>query len=103
MQRVTLVRYTTKPEQAAENEALSRAVFAQLRSRQPPKVAYALLRDGNDFIHVFLNLQADESAAVTGLPAFKEFEKGMSERCPAAPNVTRLAAQLVDCYGFDTP
>jgi len=40
MQRVTLVRYTTKPERAAENEALSRAVFAQLRSAPPEGVAY---------------------------------------------------------------
>ena len=35
MQRVTMVRYTTKPGHAAENEALSRAVFAQLRSVSP--------------------------------------------------------------------
>jgi hypothetical protein len=32
MQRVTLVRYTAKPDRAAENEKLSRAVFAQLRN-----------------------------------------------------------------------
>ena len=35
MQRVTVVRYTTKPDHTAENEALSRAVFAQLRSAPP--------------------------------------------------------------------
>ena len=39
MQRVTLVRYTTKPDRAAENEALSRAVFAQLRTAPPEGVA----------------------------------------------------------------
>ena len=100
MQRVTVVRYTTKPERTAENEKLSRAVFAQLRDAPPEGVAYALLRDGNDFIHVFLNLKADDSAAVTGLPAFKAFEEGMKERSEAAPNVTRLAATLVDSYGF---
>ena len=100
MQRVTVVRYTTKPDQSAENEALSRAVFAQLRSAPPEGVAYALLRNGNEFIHVFLNLKADESAPVTELPAFKAFEKGIVERCEVPPKVTRLAAQLVDCYGF---
>jgi hypothetical protein len=100
MQRVTLVRYTTKPEHAAENEALSRAVFAQLRNAPPHDVAYALLRDGNDFTHVFLNLKADESAAVTELPAFKTFQKDIAERCVVPPQVTRLAAQLVDCFGF---
>ena len=114
MHRVTVVRYTTKPDHTAENEALSRAVFAQnntmrrelfavfaqLRSAPPEGVAYALFRDGNQFIHVFLNLKADESAPVTELPAFKAFEKGVAERCDAPPNVTRLATQLVDCYGF---
>jgi hypothetical protein len=100
MQRVTLVRYTTKPEHTAENEALSRAVFAQLRSAPPEGVTYALFRDGNEFIHVLLNLKADESAPVTELPAFKTFEKGIVERCEASPKVTRLAVQLVDSYGF---
>ncbi|HEY4366135.1 MAG TPA: hypothetical protein VGN07_02805 [Steroidobacteraceae bacterium] len=101
MQRVTLVRYTTKPDHSADNEALSRAVFEQLRSAPPKDVAYALLRDGNEFIHVFLNLKADESAPLTELPAFKAFQKDIAERCELAPQATRLAAQLVDCYGFD--
>jgi hypothetical protein len=100
MQRVTLVRYTTKSDHSAENEVLSRAVFAQLRSAPPEGVAYALFRDGNEFIHVFLNLKADESAPVTDLPAFKMFEKGIVERCEVPPNPTRLAAKLVDHYGF---
>ena len=103
MQRVTLVRYTTKPEHTAENEALSRAVFAQLRSAPPDDVAYALLRDGNDFIHVFLNLKADEAAPVTELPAFKTFSKDIVERCEVPPQATRLAANLVDCFGFGVP
>jgi hypothetical protein len=103
MQRLTVVRYTTKPGHAGENEALSRAVFAQLRSAPPDGVAYALLRDGNEFIHVFLNLKADESAPVTELPAFKTFQQGVVERCEIPPRATRLAAHLVDCYGFGGP
>jgi hypothetical protein len=100
MQRVTLVRYTTKPEHTAENESLSRAVFAQLRSAPPEGVAYALFRDGNEFMHLFVNLKSDEAAPVTGLPVFKTFEKGILERCEVPPKATRLAANLVDCYGF---
>ncbi|HKE93417.1 MAG TPA: hypothetical protein VKB34_03855 [Povalibacter sp.] len=100
MQRVTLVRYTTKPDHSAENEALSRAVFAQLRNAPPEGVAYALFRDGNEFVHVFLNLKEDDGAPVTGLSAFKAFEKGMTERCEVPPDVTRLAVKLVDSYGF---
>jgi hypothetical protein len=100
MQRVTLVRYTAKPDRAAENESLSRAVFAQLRSAPAKGVAYALFRDGNEFVHVFLNLREDESAPVTALPAFKAFEEGIAERCEVRPKATRLAVQLVDSYGF---
>jgi hypothetical protein len=100
MQRVTLVRYTTKPERAAENEALSRAVFAQLRTAPPDGVAYALFRDGDEFIHVFLNLKEDASAPVTELPTFKAFEAGVVDRCDVPPKATRLAVQLVDSYGF---
>jgi len=40
------------------------------------------------------------STPVTELPTFKTFENGIVERCEVPPNVTRLAAQLVDCYGF---
>ncbi len=58
MQRVTLVRYTTKPDRAAENEALSRAVFTQLHSAPPAGIAYALFRDGNEFVHVFESQEA---------------------------------------------
>jgi len=100
MQRVTLVRYTTKPDRAAENENLSRAVFAQLRNASSEGVAYALFRDGNEFVHVFLNLKEDESAPVTALPAFKTFEEGIADRCDVPPKATRLAVRLVDSYGF---
>jgi hypothetical protein len=102
MQRVTLVRYTTKPERADENENLSRAVFAQLRSGSSEGVAYALFRDGNEFVHVFLNLKEDESAPVTALPAFKTFEEGIPDRCDVPPKATRMAVRLVDSYGFRT-
>ncbi len=100
MQRVTMVRYTTKPDHTVSNEALSRAVFAQLHDTTPEGVAYALFREGHEFIHVFVNLQADISAPVTDLPAFKTFENGIAERCEVPPKVVRVAAQLVDCYGF---
>src|SRR5580693_5107050 len=73
----------------------ARAVFAQLRNTSPKGLAYALFQDGNDFVHVFLNLQADASAPLTELPTFKTFENGIVERCEVPPNVTRLAAQLV--------
>jgi hypothetical protein len=100
MQRATLVRYTTRPGQAAGNEGLARAVFAQLRTDPPDDLAYALLRDGNEFTHVFLNLKEDESARLTELPAFKTFQQDIASRCEVPPQVTRVAAHLVDSFGF---
>jgi hypothetical protein len=66
-------------------------VFAQLRSAPPEGVAYALFRDGHEFLHVFLNLSADDGAPVTEVPAFKMFESGIVERCDVPPHATRLA------------
>jgi hypothetical protein len=102
MQRVTFVRYTAKPDRAAENEKLSRAVFDELRSVRPEGVAYALFRNGRDFVHVFLNFEADDSNAVTDLPSFKAFGKDVADRCEAPPEQTRLAVQLIESYGFST-
>lgn len=99
MQRVTLVRYTTQPERADENETLSRAVFRELRSTAPNGVLYALFRDGNDFVHLFVNLNGEDSDAVTELPSFKAFAKDSGARHQAAPEVLRLGARLVDSYG----
>ena len=100
MQRVTLVRYTAKPDRAEENERLSKAVFAELKGSRPDHVAYALFRDGPEFLHLFVNLEGDDSAAVTELPTFKAFSKDIAERSEAAPEVTRLSLRLVDSYGF---
>ncbi len=102
MQRVTLVRYTTKPDRAAENEALSRAVFTELHAKKPSGIAYGLFKepDGVSFVHVFINLAADNSDAVTELPTFKAFEKTIKERCEAPPQPTRMSLDLVDSYGL---
>ena len=102
MPRVTLVRYTTLPDRAAENEALSRAVFAELHATKPAHIAYGLFKepDGVSFVHVFINLKDDSSDAVTELPTFKAFGKAITERCVAPPVQTRLSVELVDSYGL---
>ena len=100
MQRVTFVRYTTKPDHAEENERLSRAVFAEVRDVAPSRVAYALFRNGADFVHVFINMMKQDSEVLTELPSFKAFSKDSTERYVAAPEVLRLDLNLVDSYGF---
>jgi hypothetical protein len=39
-----LIRYTTKPEHAAKNEELIRAVYAQLRQDRPEGLRYTAFR-----------------------------------------------------------
>jgi len=100
MQRVTLVRYAAKADRADENEALSRAVFAELRAAAPDHVAYALFRDGVDFVHLFVNTADDDSSAVTELPSFKAYAKDVVERCEEPPQPTRLGLRLLESYGL---
>src|SRR5260370_27503665 len=100
MQRVVLVRYTAKPDRAAENETLARAVFAELRAAAPEHVAYALFRDGVDFVHLFINFQAADSNAVTELATFKAYVKEIGERCEPPPAQTPLRTRLLESYGL---
>jgi hypothetical protein len=103
MPRVTLVRYATKPDRAAENEALSRAVFSELHKTKPAGIAYGLFKeaDGVSFVHVFINRAADTSDPLTELATFKAFGKAIGERCVAPPEQTRLSLDLVDSYGLN--
>jgi hypothetical protein len=98
MQRVTMVRYTAKPECADENERLSRAVFAELRELRPPGIAYTLCRAGDEFVHVFINFNADESESVTELASFKAFSAGGPDRWVAPPDIVRLGVNVVEAY-----
>jgi hypothetical protein len=100
MQRLTMVRYATKPEASAENEKLSRAAFDQMRANAPDDVAYGLFRIGDEFIHLFVNLAADNSDAVTETSSFRAFQADLAARCTTPPQVTPLSVELVDSYGL---
>ena len=100
MQRITLVRYTTKPGRGDENERLVRNVFAELRSKPQQPFAYAFLRDGDDFLHLFLNLAEDDASGLVELESFKAFSRSGPERWTGQPDVLRRAMGLVQSYGF---
>jgi len=100
MQRVTVVRYTTKPGRADENEKLSRAVFAELKGKPRQPFAYAVLRDGDDFLHLFLNLEQDDASGLTEMETFKAFSADGSARWTTPPEVIRTGMQLLESYGF---
>jgi hypothetical protein len=100
MQRITMVRYTTKPNRAEENEALSRAVFRELDATAPEGIAYAVFREGRQFTHLFVNLCDEDAAVLTELPSFKAFAQDGTDRYEAPPTVERLSLQLIESYGF---
>ena len=102
MMSVVMVRYRVHPERAAENEALVRAVYEQLRREQPDGLRYAAFveEDGVSFTHTLFAERAEAAAALPRLEAFRRFRAGLDERCAEAPVVTRLGE--VGSFGFDS-
>jgi hypothetical protein len=89
MKRV-MVRYKVKPDQAAHNEELVRAVYAELHEREPSGIRYATFKldDGLTFVHL---AETDvDPAPLTGLQAFKQFLEGIADRCDDPPVATDL-------------
>ena len=86
----TIVRYRVKPDRVAENEALVRAVYAELHDKRPDGIAYATykLADGVTFVHIARSdLPDGSSAPLTELAAFQEFTREVRDRCDEPPVV----------------
>jgi hypothetical protein len=96
--RTVIVRYKTKPADAETNATLVRAVFAELQSQAPGGLRYTTYReaDGVSFVHL-ATLEAPGENPLTTLPAFKEFQRGINERCVEPPLVTEVKS--VGTYG----
>jgi hypothetical protein len=90
--RRVLVRYTVKPDQIEHNEALVRAVYAELHAVRPAGLRYATFRvgDGGEFAHLASTETADGSNPLQGIAAFLAFQEGIGARCEVAPVVTEL-------------
>ena len=97
MSHATVVRYTTRPGSADENEKLIQAVFAQLAEQTPDGLAYVAIRldDGVSFLHVAV-VEGDNNP-LTSLPAFGEFTSAISQRCTDGP--TPANGTVVGAYG----
>jgi hypothetical protein len=98
-----IVRYRVKAEKVAENEGLVRAVYNGLREIGDPDVHYATfkLKDGQTFVHMAWFPSEEKNKVLTELGAFKEFQKGLKERCEVQPDNQPLA--VVDSYMFFYP
>jgi hypothetical protein len=88
--RHVMVRYTVKPDRAVENEALVRAVYAELEQSPPAGLRYATFRldDGVSFVHLAIVEAGDSPLA--DVAAFQRFQEDIGDRCVAQPVVTGL-------------
>jgi hypothetical protein len=90
--RQVMVRYKVKPDRAAENEELVRAVYDELERAEPAGLRYATFKldDGVSFIH--LAATDDGDSPLQELQAFQRFVERLADRCEEAPVVTDLRA-----------
>ena len=86
-----MVRYRVKPDRAAENEELVRAVYAELHRTQPDGFHYATyqLDDGVSFVHIATQT-GDAPNPLTELEAFQRFSKDIADRCEDQPALSEL-------------
>jgi hypothetical protein len=97
MRRV-LVRYKVKPDQAATNAELVRAVYEELAGTRPAGFRYATfqLDDGVSFMH--LASQESEANPLAETTAFQRFQENIRDRCDEPPVVSELTE--VGSYNF---
>jgi hypothetical protein len=93
-----VIRYTTTPESADENERLVREVFAELAAKDPGGLRYATFRleDGVSFVHVAV-IEGDDNP-LNSSAAFARFQSGIGDRCSEGPAPSD--ATVVGSYRF---
>ena len=85
-----LIRYRTKPDQAAANAELVRAVYAELHHTRPDGFRYAtlMLDDQVTFVHI---VQSEhDPSPILAVKAFGEFQAGIMDRCDQPPAAAGL-------------
>jgi hypothetical protein len=88
-----IIRYRVKPERAAENEELVRAVYAELHQTRPAGFHYATfqLDDGVSFVHLASNDTEDGQSPLSQVQAFKRFQENIDDRCEEGPVVSSVS------------
>jgi hypothetical protein len=95
----SMVRYKVRPDRAAENEALVKAVYEQLNRDRPEGLHYATFKlpDGVSFMHIVI--ESDQPGRVLNeVAAFKAFAadvEGRSEEPPVATELTVVGSYNV--------
>ncbi|SRR6266542_312594 len=92
-----LVRYKVMASKVAENETLVKEVYKQLHEAGIEGFHYITLKlaDGVSFVHIAFADTEESNEQFTQLPAFKNFQQGIKERCeelPVATPVTQIGS-----------
>lgn len=92
MRRVYLLRYKVKPQHAAENERLVRAVFDEIHHARPEGIRYStfLLDDGLTFINIVATETSSGLAPLGQLHAYQRIQQDKYHRFDEPPQVTEL-------------
>jgi hypothetical protein len=95
-----IVRYKLKTGRVEENEHLVKEVYKELSHEEPEGFSYATykLEDGLTFIHVASHEPGSKNP-LPGLPAFKNFQAGIKDRCdelPVVNHVTEIASYAME-------
>jgi hypothetical protein len=82
-----IVIYKTKPEHNAENERLLKALFAELKQKQPAGLRYAAAKLPDDtYVHiVFTDTPEGEPGPLSKLDAFRAYQAEVRTRLQAPP------------------
>jgi hypothetical protein len=80
-----LIRYRTKPDQAAANEELIRAVYAELRSTSPDGLSYATFKLDDQVTFLHLVRTGRDPNPLLAIKAFGEFQAGAPDRWEHPP------------------
>src|SRR4051812_9591099 len=88
-----MVRYTLRPEEAARNEELLRALFAELDEVKPAGLRYTAFKldDGVTFVHLISHERTEGHIPLPQIQALKAFHEGLRDRCDEAPVRTQLS------------
>lgn len=99
MKRV-MVRYKLKADKVEENKQLVKAVFEELKAKQPAGIRYAtfVLPDGVSFVHIASLETPDGKNPLSMTDAFPLFTKDIKDRCEEPPVAMDLTE--VNSYNF---
>ena len=92
MKRV-MVRYKLKADKVEENKQLVKAIFEELKTKQPAGLRYAsfVLPDGVSFVHIASIETADGKNPLGMTDAFPLFTKDIKDRCEEPPVAVDLS------------